>query len=127
MVPLFARSSDICIQYTKSISGMFKCQVLQYFNDLRVIFLTLVVIHRAKQRIHFTGPANRKIIILYDLLCQFPLFAGPQPFFDMTSFKFAWSMLSSANISFNREYSYSRSLSRLTSKASIPPHFDFEL
>ena len=127
MVPLLTRSSDICIQFTKPISGMFKCQVLQHFNDLRVIFLTLVVIHGARQRSQFTGPANRNIIILNDRLCQFPLFAGPQPFFDMTSFKMAWSMLSSANMRFKREFSSSRSLSRLTSEASIPPYFDFQL
>ena len=76
MVPLLTRSSDICIQFTKPISGMFKCQVLQHFNDLSVIFLALVVIHGTRQRSQFTGPANRNIIILNDRLCQFPLFAG---------------------------------------------------
>ncbi len=98
----------------KTISGMFKCQVLRYFNDNCVIFLTLLVIQNARQRSKFTGPDNRNIIILNDRLCQLPLFAGTQLFFDMTSFKMAWSMLSSANNLVKREFSSSRSLSLLT-------------
>ncbi len=77
MILMLARSSDVCTQYTKPISELFKCQLFQYFHDLRVIFLNLVVIQGARQNSQFTGPENRKMIILNDRLCQFHLFAGP--------------------------------------------------
>ena len=127
MVPLITRSSDVGKELPESICRMFKSQVLQRVNDCRVILLGFVIVHFAWQRSQFTGPAHRNVVILYNGLRQFPLFAGPQPFFEITSFKMEWSMLSSANILFKREFSSSRSLSRLTSEASRPPYFDFHL
>jgi hypothetical protein len=127
MVPFITRSSDIGKEVTESIGWVFKSQILQRFDYCCVILLRLVVVHLARQRSQFAGPAHRNVVILNNGLRQLPLLAGPQPFFEITSIKMEWSMLSSANILFKREFSSSRSLSRLTSDASRPPYFDFHL
>jgi hypothetical protein len=87
MVPFITRSSDIGKELTEAICGMFKSQILQRFDYCCVILLRLVIVHLTRQRGQFAGPAHRNVVILNNGLRQFPLLAGPQPFFEITSFK----------------------------------------
>ena len=89
VIPRFTRSPDVSKKLTEAVGWMLKSQILQCLNYFCIVLLRLVVIHGSRQRGELTGPANRNVVILNNGLRQFPLLAGPQPFFVMTSFKMA--------------------------------------
>lgn len=60
---------------------------LQGLDDLSVILSFGIVVDTSCDSGDSAGPVNATGMYLYDSCDQLFLFAGPQPFFEMTSFK----------------------------------------
>src|SRR5882757_9530634 len=85
----------------------------------------LVLVGASGDSYDLTRLANTQLFLLNQVTNRFPFLRRRYSFFSIRFFMARFSILSSAYIFFNSACSASRSFSRLTSEASLPPYFDF--